>query len=344
MSRCHSLDGYLMCQQLKETVMNKSRRAFLAAAASSPLLAVSQTGPGAGFPNRTVTLVVPFGPGSTPDVVARVLGQKLSAAWGQAVIVENKPGASGQIGTEAVVRAEADGHTILVTTSTFVIAPSLYAKPRYDPLREFAAVSFLGTSPMILVTRPEGSKSVAELIAAARQRPASIAYGSTGIGTPHHLAMALLEDVAKVNLVHVPYKAPGELVTGLLSDQVNAAWLPIAVALPHVQAGKLVALANSKTQRSRSLPEVQTMQELGFAGYEVDNWVGAVVPARTPVETLLAIERAIAAALSASDVQEKLGATGLTLEVQPGSQFARRLASEQASWGRLLRERKINIE
>ncbi|MBC7779648.1 MAG: tripartite tricarboxylate transporter substrate binding protein [Proteobacteria bacterium] len=321
----------------------KRRSALIAATSAATLAAVPAWAQTAQAPGGNVSIVVPFGPGSTPDIVARLIAEPFGKRIARNVIVDNRPGASGNIGSRLVAVGPADGSLLLMTAFAFVVAPLLYRKLPFHPVNDFTPISFIGSGSMILVTHKGGPRTCEEFVSVARAAPGKLDFGSTGIGAPHHMSMALFEQIADIDLTHVPYKAVGDLVAGLIGGQVIAAWLPISVALPQVQGGRLNALANSHSRRSPILPEVRTAQEIGFSAYEVDNWVGLVAPARLPEATVTLFADEVDRIIKDATVTAKLQAQGVAVESKSRAQFAAFLAAERKKWEPLIAARKLGL-
>lgn len=262
------------------------------------------------YPSKAITIVVLAQPGSSPDILARALGQKLNEAWRQPVIVDNKPGAGGIVGTETVARSAADGHTLLLHTAAHTIAPSMYKLP-YDTVREFAPISRLAFVPNVLVIHPTVPvKNVKELIALARSKPGSLNYSSSGSGTPAHLSGEIFKALAGTDIVHVPYKGSPQAITALLSGETSMMFTPIPLALPHVKTGRLKVLGVTTGNRSKVAPELPTIAESGLPGYEVTQWYGLQAPAVTPREVLARLNAEVRKVLSMPDIIKKLTAQG----------------------------------
>ena len=298
------------------------------------------------FPTRLVRLVVAFPPGGTNDVIARLLAQKLGEAWRQPVIVENRAGAGGTIGADLVARAEPDGYTLLVTPpGPITTNASLYAKLPYDPARAFAPVTVLSMAPNILVVNPKvAATSVAALVADARARPGKLTYASQGTGTTSHLTGALFATVARLDLVHVPYKGSAPAVSDLLSGQVDMMFDAVGNALGHVRAGGVRALAVAGTERLAALPTLPTMTESGFADVVSMVWYALVAPAGTPPALCAEIADAVGRVLRQPDVGERLAALG-NQPVGSGPQaLAAFMQTETVRWTRVIKAAGIRPE
>ena len=287
----------------------------------------------AGYPDRPVRLVVPFPSAGAMDSIARILGERIGAEWGQQIVVDNRPGAGGNIGSSAVAEAEPDGYTLLMVSIGHAVNPSLYAKMPFDPVQDFAPVTLVATVPNLLVVHPSvPATSVAELIALAKEQPGSITYASAGYGTSIHLAGELFKTMAGVDMVHIPYKGSGPAVTDLVGGHVQAMFDSVTSALPHVRAGNLKALGVTSAKRSSLLPEVPTIAEAGLPGYEIDPWFGILAPAGTPAAIIVQIQSQVAQALALPEVQEKLAAIGAEPIGSTPEAFSHHLAAETAKW------------
>ena len=297
------------------------------------------------WPSQPIRLVVGFTPGTGIDIIARSVGQKLQERLGQPVIVENKPGASGNIGTEAVARAKPDGHTLLVTVSTIVMNPALYKSLPFDPLKDFAPISLTAWGSLVLAV-PGSAKidSAAQLVAATKAAPGKLNYASPGVGTPHHLAMELFKNVTATNITHVPYKGTAGAITDLLGGQIDAMFAPIHVALPHVKSGKLRALALGSTKRHPTAPDLPTLAELGIPGVEVDMWYGFLAPQGTPRDVVAKINAELKAIIALPDIQSSFAAQGLDPATSTPEDFQAVMERDTARWARVVSQAKITGE
>ena len=295
------------------------------------------------YPARPLTMVVGFAPGGGTDTASRIIAKKLGENLGQPVLVENKPGAGGNIATDLVVKAPADGYTILLASvGSIAITPHLPPKPPYDPLRDLAPITMAVVFPNVLVIHPAvPAKNLAEFVALAKAKPGVLNYGSSGIGNAGHLAGELFCIYAKIDLVHVPYKGGGPATTDLLGGQITAIFSTPASVVGHIKAGRLRALATTGAQRSLAMPEVPTIAESGYPGYEATNWYAYVAPVKTPREIVARLNQELVKVLSAPDVREQLLSHGL--EPQPGTSeaLAKTIEREYATWGRVVKEAKI---
>ena len=303
------------------------------------VLAASSALAQATFPNRTVTMIVGFAPGGGTDIASRIIAKKLSENVGQSVVVENRAGAGGNIATEIVARSQPDGYMLLLASvGSLSVAPHLIAKLPYDPVRDLAPVTMAVMFPNVLVVHPSvAAQTLADFVKLAQAKPGSINYGSSGIGGAGHLAGELFRLMAKVDIVHVPYKGGGPAVTDLLAGQVGAVFATPASAGQYVKAGKLRALAVTGTARSPSMPEVPTVAESGYPGYEATNWYAYVVAAKTPKDIVERWNRELVKVLNAPDVREQLLHHGL--EPQPGTSeaLAKHIERELVTWGRVVK-------
>ena len=240
------------------------------------------------YPSQPIKVIVPFTPGTGMDMIARSVGPKLSERLGQPIVIENKPGASGNIGAETVARSAPDGHTVMITANTMLIAATLYRNVPYDPLTDFSPISLAAWGTLLLTANPKANiNSVADLIAQAKANPGKLTYASPGVGTPHHMSMELFKDLTGTNLLHVPYKGSAGALTDLLSGEVNVGFVPIHVAMPHVKSGRLKPLAVGSAKRHPNAPEVPSLQESGVKGADVDMWYAFRRPRARPPRSSL---------------------------------------------------------
>ena len=307
------------------------------------VLLVSGAQAQAPFPSRAITMIVGFAPGGGTDIASRIIAKKLGENIGQSVVVENRAGAGGNIATELVTRSQPDGYTILLASvGSLTVAPHIVAKLPYDPLRDLAPITMAVMFPNVLVVHPSvAAQTLADFVRLAQAKPGSINYGSSGIGGAGHLAGELFRVMAKVDIVHVPYKGGGPAVTDLLAGQIAAVFATPASAGQHVKAGKLRALAVTGTARSPTMPDVPTIAESGYPGYEATNWYAYVAAARTPKDILERWNRELVKVLTTPEVRDQLLGNGL--EPQPGTSeaLARHMERELAVWGRVVKEAGI---
>lgn len=298
------------------------------------------------YPSRPITLIVPFPPGGSTTVMARNVADPMSAALGQPIVVENRGGAGGTIGTRFASKANRDGYTILLSyTGTFSIAPSAYANTGYDPRKDFAPIGMIGVAPNLLVVNPATPvHSMAELIAYAKASKSPLQYGSPGVGTVNHLAGEMLANEIGAKLQHIPYKGNGPALGDLLGNHIPMMFLPIPVALGNVKAGTLRALAVSSAKRSSLLPDLPTMAETGVPGFDVALRYGLVAPAGTPRPIIERLNKALNAALASGEVQKRLANEGA--DALPGTPeaYATDIDHEEKKWGALVRKLGLKVE
>ena len=299
------------------------------------------------WPTKSLTLIVPFTPGGSTDILARLLAQKLTESLGKPVIVENRPGAGGSIGAEAVARAAPDGHTLLMGhIGTLAVNPGLYPNLGYDPLKSFAPISLIAAVHNMLVVHPTvPANSVADLIAHARKNPGQLTYATGGNGSAAHIATVALADAAGLDLVHVPYRGTAPAVTDLLAGRISMALTGAPVLLPHVQAGKLRALGVSGLRRLAGAPDVPTIAEAApLPGFEASQWYGIVAPAGTPEAIVTRLNAEIRKGMTAPEVVARLAPEGADVMVNSPAEFRAFIASEMARWGGLIRKAGIKAE
>ena len=288
------------------------------------------------FPAKPVRLIVPFAAAGPADIQARLIGPKLTEAWGQPVVVENRAGGNTIIATELTARTDPDGHTVLVVSAGFAINVSLYAKLPYDSLRDFTPVTQLTSGPAIVVVHPSlPVRSVKELIQLARSRPGQLTYASAGL--PSQLAVELFKVMTGTDLVHVPYKGAAPAMIDLIAGHVQVSFPTIIGAFSHVQAGRLRALATTGAKRAPAAPDLPTMMEAGVPGYEAANWFGTVVPAKTPTAIVSKLSQEIARVLRLPDVRERLLVQGMEPTSSTPEEFSAYIRSEMTKWARVVK-------
>lgn len=291
------------------------------------------------FPSRQITVIVGFAAGGGTDTAARIIAKRLAETVGQPVVVDNRPGAGGNIAADLVAKAVPDGHTIgLVSPGPLAVAPHMVARLPYDALRDFAPITMAVTFPNVLVVNAAvPAANLAEFVRLANSRPGTVTCGSSGIGGIGHLSCELLKMVAKVDLVHVPYKGGAPAMTDLLSGQIAAIFATPITAGPHVKSGRIRALATTGPARAASMPEVPTVAESGYPGFEAINWYCFVAPAKTPREALERLRRELVAVLGEREIREQLASHGM--DAAPGSaeELARYIEREHAIWGRVVK-------
>ncbi|MGO4762913.1 tripartite tricarboxylate transporter substrate binding protein [Cupriavidus sp. 2KB_3] len=300
----------------------------------------------AAYPDHPIRWIVPFPAGGAMDNIARTLGEDMSKTLGQAVVVENRPGAGGNIGAELVARAPADGYTLLIVANGMAVNPALYGKLGYDPIKDFAPVSLLAVVPNVLVANKAKTpaKTVAEVIASAKARPGKYTYASAGNGTSIHLAGELFTSMAQVDLLHIPYKGSGPAMTDLLGGQVDYMFDSITSAKPQIDSGKLTPIAVTTAKRSSALPNVPTLAEAGLPGYELSPWFAAFVPARTPQPVIDALNKAMLEALKKPAVQQRLAGIGAEPIGSTPAALRDHLAKETTKWSALIKEKGIRAD
>ena len=317
-------------------------RTLLAVLALSGCPAFAQAPQPGGTPLK---LIVPFTPGTGIDIVARTVGPRLSQRLGRPVVVENRTGASGNIGTEAVVRAPADGNTLLVSVNTLVMNRSLYTHLPFDPVRDLVPICLTSWGQLILVTPPSsGFKAAGDLVAAAKAKPGRLNYASPGVGTPHHMSMELLKQTAGVFLTHIPYRGTSQALTDLLGGQVDAMFLPIHVALPHVKSGKLVALGIGSDKRHPLLPSLPTLAEAHAGQVNVDMWYGIFAPPGTPADQVARLNGELKDILATPEVRAAFQAQGMDSAWSSAEEFRRLVARDADRWAGVVRTANIKAE
>jgi tripartite-type tricarboxylate transporter receptor subunit TctC len=312
--------------------------------ASLSLLAAGSAG-AAGFPDKTVKIVVGFAAGGATDSLARMVANNLHEAWGQPVVVENRPGAGGNIAHELVARAPGDGYTLLFTSAPLAINPSLYRNLNYDALTDFSPVTLVATVPSLLLV-PASSRigSFEEFLQHARSHPGKLSYGSAGNGTPQHLAMELLKSMAHLHIVHVPYKGGAPAVADLIGAQIDVMFAAFPEASPHVKGGRLRALAISSPDRSKVLPDVPAVAEGGVNGFAAIGWQGLLAPASTPPDLVGKIHDAVAKALAKPENRAKIDAMGIEFSAQGPAKFKSFLAREVPKWAAVVKQSGARID
>lgn len=301
--------------------------------------------PSQGYPSKPIRVLVGFSAGSTTDIMARTVGQKLNEAWGQPVVVDNRPSAGGVIASGTVATATPDGYTLLSVSAGHAVSAALYSKLPYDTLKDFAGVSLFATVPSILVVSPSsGVKSVKDLLALARSKPGAFNYSSPGIGSANHLAGELFKSLAKIDVAHVPYKGIPEALTAPLQGSVLFNFSPIVNVLPLAKSGKLVALATSTGKRAAAMPELPTVAEAGVPGYAFDPWFGLLTTGRTPRPVVAKLNGEVTRILGLPDVKERLLVLGAEPTPTAPEQFDAHVRSEVAKFRKIVEEAKIKVD
>lgn len=292
------------------------------------------------YPNRTITLIVPFPPGGSTTVMARNVADKMAELLGQQIVIDNRGGAGGTLGTRALAKAPPDGYTIgLGYTGTLSIAPAMYPQAGYDVRKDFAAIGMIGTAPSVLLVHPSvPAKNVAEFIDYVKKASAPVSYGSPGVGTANHLAAEVLADQAKIKLTHVPYKGSGPVMNDLLGGHIPMSFVPIPAAIGNVQAGKLRALAITSPKRSSLLPDLPSMQEAGLPDFDVALRYGLIAPAGTPPAIVAKLNKALNDALATAEVQKRLATEGADALPGTPADYVKDIDVEETKWGAMVRK------
>ena len=297
------------------------------------------------YPTKPIRIIVPFTPGGPSDMQARLVGPKLTEAWGQPAVIDNRGGASGLIGGELAAKAEPDGHTLILMTAGNAVQPSLYPQMTYDLVRDFAFVTPITSGPGIVVVNPSlPVKSVAELIAYARARPGKVFFGSAGNGAPSHLAVELFKVMTQTDIVHVPYKGMAPAITDVVGGQLQLSIPTMPGGLPLAKAGKLRALAVTGARRSPAAPELPTVAEAGVPGYQSANWYGFAAPAKTPRAIVIKLNREIARIMARPDMRERLLAVGMEPIASTPEEFTAFVKAEISKWARVVRTAGIKVD
>ena len=319
--------------------MSTLLRLFVAAFAAVSSIALAQ------YPAKPIRWVVPFPPGGSTDLLARVVGAKLTEEWGQQVVVENRGGAGGTLGAAEAAKAAPDGYTLLMGAIHHTIAQSAYPKLSYDFGRDFAPISVVAVVPNVVVVNAQlPVKSAKELIAYAKANSGKLSYASAGMGTAHHLIGELFNQLAGTNILHVPYKGSGPAVTDLVGGQVHLMFDTVPPALPHIKSGKLRPLAVTTAKRSVALPDVPTLAEAALPGFEVTTWFGALAPAKTPPETIAKLNGAIVKVLAMPDVQKRLLEAGAEPVGSTPAEMTAQIKRELERYGKIVRDANITVQ
>ena len=308
-------------------------------------LAFSLAVPAQTWPSQSIKIIVPFTPGTGMDTIARAVSPKLSERLGQPVVVQNMPGASGNIGADAVAKANADGYTVLMGANTMLMASQLYKNVPFNPVKDFSSVSMAAWGTLMLVANPKtGIKSMAELVAAAKARPGSINYGSPGVGTPHHMAMELFKTKTGLFMLHVPYRGTAGYTQDLLSGELMVGFLPVHIAQGFVTTGKLTALAVGSPKRHPVAPGVATFDELGVKGVDVDLWYAFFAPGKTPSPVVNRLNAEITAILKQPDIRDLLGRAGMDAATSTPDELTTLVNKDYPRWGEVIQRNGITAE
>src|SRR5215813_8272333 len=313
----------------------------------APSVAYGQGAAAQAYPVKPIRIVVGFTPGGTTDILAREFGARLQESWGRSVIVDNRPGSSGSIGAEIVAKAPADGYTLFLASNSLAINPALYPKLPFDTLNDFAPITYIGAVTNVFVAHPSvPARTMKELIALAKARPGQVTYGSAGVGTSPHLAMELFKSLAKVDLVHVPYKGVPPIVHALLGGEiaVGSASLPSAGIPEHINTGRLRGLALTGAKRSPRVPQVPTMIESGFPGFDVVIWFGLLAPAGTPPDIIARLNKETARIFDLPAVHKRLAAEDVEIKTTTPADFLSYIKAELTLWSRIVKEAGVKLE
>jgi tripartite-type tricarboxylate transporter receptor subunit TctC len=314
-------------------------RSFLAAILAVPLIAFSQT-----YPTKPVRIIVPFAPGGGSDLAGRLVAAKLTERMGAQFIVENRPGAGSNLGAELAVKAPADGYTLLLISASYTVNPSVY-KLSFDPMNDITPIIQISGGPYVIAVHPSvRANTLAELVELAKKEPEKLAYGSSGNGSIMHVASEYFLDSAKIKVLHIPYKGTGPAVADTIGGQVQLVFGAVPVTLPHVKAGRLRALAVTTDKRIAAAPDLPTVAESGYPGYEVTNWHGLVGPKGLPRDIVERLNREIGQVVLGEDMKKNLAADGLEPAGGSPARFAEILKNEMARWGKVVQQAKIKID
>jgi len=326
-----------MPSESASTYACRSARVTASVIALLTLLAPAIEATAQSYPSGPMRIVVPFTPGGGTDILARLIAQKVNESWGQPVVVDNRPGASGTVGTAYVAKAAPDGHTLLIVPAGYAGNPSLYKKLPYDQTRELAPVSRLASGPLTLVVHPSlPAKSVKELIAFARRHPGEINFGSSGAGTLPHLSAELFNSMANIRMVHIPYKGAGAAVTDVMAGRVPVYFMNILQSLSLIKSGKLRALGVTTPERTPIAPDIPAIAEAGLKGFDMTNWYGMLVPAATQRDVIVKLSGEVARILKLPDLTSRLADDGMTVVASTPGEFADFLARETAKFARVI--------
>jgi len=327
------------------TLASRAMPVTLVFSAAVGLFGVTDAAAQSGYPNRPLRFVVPFTPGGSNDIFARVIGQRLSEAMGQPVLIDNRPGAGGLFGAEIVAKAPPDGYNLMIHSTSFTTNAAIQPKIAFDPVRDIAPITKLGEGSLLMAVNANSSiKTMQDLLAAARARPGTLNYGSSGIGGVNHLATEVLNRMAKIDTVHIPYKGIGPAVADLLGGQIQILLSGIPNVMPQVKAGKLRPLAVSTTKRSAFLPEVPTIAESGVPGYSVVLWWGLFAPGGTPRPIIARLNQEVGKILLSAEMRERLAAEGAEPTPTSPEEFAALVRDEIQFWRKIAREAGIKPE
>ena len=297
------------------------------------------------YPVKPIRMVLPFPPGGPTDLLGRQIALKLSENVAQPVVPENRPGAGGNLGNELAAKAPADGYTIAVASNVLAISPNLYRKLNYDPIRDFAAISLVAQVPNVFICHPSiPAKNLKELVTAARNAPGKLTFSSGGLGTGQHLAGEMFKSFSKLDTLHVPYKGSGVAMLGMIGGHVDMMVIGVPPAVPHIQSGKVRALAALSAERLAVLPNVPTSKESGFPGYEVTSWYGIVAPANTPRDIITRLNAELGKIVTAPDTRERLTSGGFDPITSTPERFGEFIKSETARYAKAIKDAKLELQ
>ena len=324
------------------TLITRRRMVGLAALAGSSALPLGAL---AAFPDKPLRIVVPFAPGGGTDLIARLVADGMGQDLGQTVIVDNKPGAGTIIGTDYVAKSPPDGSTLVMATFAHAVNPALQARLPFNPEKDFAAIALIGTSPNVLVVRPDRPyKAVRDIVAAAKAAPGKLTYGSFGNGTSAHLAGALFASLAGVQLTHVPYKGSAPAITDLLGGQIDMMFTTVASVAPQISGGRLRAVAVTSARRSPAWPDVPTIAEAGVPGYMAESWYGLYAPAATPAATIARLNAAVRQAVKSDSFRSRVGSEGLVPAAGSPAELDRYVHAEIVRWHQVVNDAHITVD
>lgn len=319
--------------------------AIIATLAFAFLNCAAQAAQTPGYPYKPIRLIVPFAAAGPMDIMSRAIGEKITAAWGQQVIVDNRGGAGGNIGVELAARSAPDGHTLLTGhIGTHAVNPSLYAKLEYDPVKDFAPISLIATLPLGLFTHPSAAaKSVRELIASAKAKPGRINFATASNGGPTHMAAEMLKSMTRIDIVHVPYKGNAAGLNALVSGESQMMFSNLLTGMPHVRSGRLHVLAVSSGKRSPQAPELPTVAEAAVAGYDFTPWYGILAPAATPREIVMKLNREIVSIIESPDMKSRFFSQGVDLTSTTPEEFSTLIRTEIPKWRRIVKDTGASV-
>ena len=311
----------------------------------SAMIALSATAIAQDYPNKPIKIVVPFPAGQASDTISRIVGERLSKSLGQPVLIDNRPGAGGNIGTDVGAKSPPDGYTLTVATAALPISKNVYRKLPFDPEKDFVPITLMTITPLVLVTRSDlAVKDAAGLVDYAKKNPGKLTYASSGTGTSHHLSGELFKTLAGIDILHVPYKGSPPAHIDLMGGSVDIMFDNIVPVTPHIKSGKLKALAVTTKTRASSLPEIPTMAEVGFTNFEAVAWFGMLAPAGTPQTIVDRLNKEIVAILNTPEIKERLAAMGATVVADKPDEFARFISTEINKWAPIVKRAQISLE